>query len=287
MIRQLLRSLTSRRKAPLPPEQSPLVKEGAGKRLLIVDDEPNIVRLMVVYLHPHGYEIDTAANGQKALEKLRVPRPDLLITDQMMPVMNGMALTAAVRADKTLSSMPVIMLQARIPDDLSPKPSYGADHVLTKPFNPHVLHPLVMRVLKNTCAESLPKREDESGTGTVHRVLVVNNIPHITSIIEKFLEPPGYIVEAVTGTQEAYNTSYALYPDVLIIGTQVVETQNMDRDALLDAVRRSPLLRNMPVILLCARPSDYEPKLKEGADLYLDIPFNRRDLVEQIARLTA
>jgi two-component system, OmpR family, alkaline phosphatase synthesis response regulator PhoP len=106
-------------------------------RILAVDDEPNIVRLIQVNLERHGYQVETANNGAQALAKIRENRPDLLVSDVMMPEMDGFELLSSVRRDPMLQDLPVIMLTAKAQDaNVMEGYSRGADMYLTKPFNP-------------------------------------------------------------------------------------------------------------------------------------------------------
>lgn len=118
-------------------------------RILVVDDEPNIVRLIQVNLERQGYQVDIASNGQQALDKIRIQRPDLLVSDVMMPEMDGFELLSNIRRDAALESLPVIMLTAKAQDrDVMEGYTRGADMYLTKPFNPIELVTFAKRLLQ-------------------------------------------------------------------------------------------------------------------------------------------
>ena len=119
-------------------------------RVLVVDDEVNIVRLIQINLQRHGYEVETANNGAEALAKIRDSRPDLLVSDVMMPEMDGFELLANVRRDPSLADLPVIMLTAKAQDaDVMSGYKHGADMYLTKPFNPAELITFTKRILSS------------------------------------------------------------------------------------------------------------------------------------------
>ncbi len=119
-------------------------------RVLVVDDEINIVRLIQVNLERHGYQVETANNGVQALAKIRDSRPDLLVSDVMMPEMDGFELLANVRRDPALMDLPVIMLTAKAQDrDVMEGYKTGADMYLTKPFNPAELITFAKRILSS------------------------------------------------------------------------------------------------------------------------------------------
>jgi two-component system KDP operon response regulator KdpE len=117
------------------------------KRLiLVVDDEPPIVRLVRAKLSADGYSVITASNGEEALCHLEEERPDLIVLDLMMPGMDGFETLRRVRQD---SQIPVIMLTARASDaDKLKGLQSGADDYMTKPFNPDELSARVAAVLR-------------------------------------------------------------------------------------------------------------------------------------------
>jgi len=120
-------------------------------RILAVDDEPNIVRLIQVNLERMGYQVETANNGVQALEKIRASRPDLVVSDVMMPEMDGFELLSTIRRDPALEDLPVIMLTAKAQDkNVMEGYQRGADMYLTKPFNPMELIAFVKRILQSS-----------------------------------------------------------------------------------------------------------------------------------------
>jgi len=130
-------------------------------RILAVDDEPNIVRLIQVNLERHGYQVETANNGAQALAKIKANRPDLVVSDVMMPEMDGFELLANIRRDPSLMDLPVIMLTAKAQDkDVFEGYHYGADMYLTKPFNPMELVTFVKRIAQGNNDSGGSKRYD-------------------------------------------------------------------------------------------------------------------------------
>jgi signal transduction histidine kinase/DNA-binding response OmpR family regulator len=115
------------------PPSRPGAREG---RVLVADDNADLRDYVRRLLEAAGYEVDVAAHGEAALEAARQDRPDLLLTDVMMPVMDGMQLLRAVRADPRLSDLPVVMLSARAGEDAQVEGlEGGADDYLSKPFS--------------------------------------------------------------------------------------------------------------------------------------------------------
>lgn len=106
-------------------------------RILVVDDDAQIVRLLRTYLEQAGFLVLSASDGEEALHMIRRDRPDAVVLDVMMPKRDGLSLTQVVRADAQLSQLPILMLTARVEDaDKIQGLDIGADDYLIKPFNP-------------------------------------------------------------------------------------------------------------------------------------------------------
>ena len=105
-------------------------------RILVVDDDKSIVKVVRSYLEQAGYEVQVAYDGESALHLLRSEKPDLVVLDLMLPDRDGWDITRLIRADATLGALPIIMLTARVEDtDKIVGLELGADDYITKPFN--------------------------------------------------------------------------------------------------------------------------------------------------------
>ena len=144
--------------------------------ILAVDDDPDLLRLLVLRLKAAGYVVETATNGQEALTQLTLCAPRLLITDLRMPGMDGMALFDAVRAQRP--GLPVIMLTAHgtIPDAIQATRD-GVFGFLPKPFEPVELLTEVQRAL----AVSSPPR----GSGADWRAAIVTRSPKLEAVLDE------------------------------------------------------------------------------------------------------
>lgn len=118
-----------------------------ARKILAVDDEKHIVRLVQVNLERQGYEVVTANDGKEALEKVESERPDLVVLDVMMPYMDGFEVLQNLRRNPATRDIPVIMLTAKAQDaDVFKGWQSGVDCYLTKPFNPMELISFVKRI---------------------------------------------------------------------------------------------------------------------------------------------
>jgi DNA-binding NarL/FixJ family response regulator len=121
------------------------------KRLLLIDDDPNLILLVRDYLEFRGYEVLTADNGKEALHLLSLNLPDMIVCDIMMPEMDGYALIENVRQDPRTSWIPVLFLSARgQSQDRIKGLNLGADVYMVKPFEPEELVAQVESSLKQT-----------------------------------------------------------------------------------------------------------------------------------------
>ncbi|HEX2781361.1 MAG TPA: response regulator, partial [Gemmatimonadaceae bacterium] len=110
---------------------------GAGERILVVDDEPDICALVAYHLAKSGYRVSTAGTGDEALASAREEEPALVVLDLMLPGLSGFEVLERLRAAQQTRDVPVLMLTARREEeDRIRGLSLGADDYLTKPFSP-------------------------------------------------------------------------------------------------------------------------------------------------------
>jgi DNA-binding response OmpR family regulator len=123
-----------------------------GPTILIVDDEPNIVEVVSLYLRRAGFQVHTAHDGRAALAEMMREMPDLVILDLMLPQVDGLEITRRLRAE---GNVPIIMLTARREEtDRILGLEMGADDYMVKPFSPQELVSRVRAVLRRVQAPS-------------------------------------------------------------------------------------------------------------------------------------
>jgi DNA-binding response OmpR family regulator len=133
-----------------------LARRGAGHTILVVDDDPRMLRLLRLNLERAGYRVATEGDGGAALDRVDLERPDLILLDVMMPAMDGFTFLARLRE---FSALPVILLTAKGEErDKVQGLDLGADDYLTKPFGPAELLARVRAVLRRKAqpAEATP-----------------------------------------------------------------------------------------------------------------------------------
>ena len=120
-----------------------------AKKILIVEDEPDIKDLLKSRLEANGYEVMTATDGFEALEIARENKPDLITLDVMLPKLNGYAVCRMLKFSQQHQNIPIIMLTARSdPQDLKTGREVAADAYITKPFESQALIQKIAELLK-------------------------------------------------------------------------------------------------------------------------------------------
>jgi two-component system alkaline phosphatase synthesis response regulator PhoP len=122
-----------------------------SKKIFIVDDEPQIVKVLKAYLEKAGFQVVTASDGKVALATFQREKPDFLILDLNLPGMDGLDICKAIRRDSTV---PILMLTARVEEtDRLIGLELGADDYVIKPFSPREVVARVKTIFRRTTAE--------------------------------------------------------------------------------------------------------------------------------------
>jgi two-component system alkaline phosphatase synthesis response regulator PhoP len=187
------------------------------QRILVVDDDKEIVRLLRAYLEQAGYQVLVAYNGESALHVLRRERPDLLLLDLMLPDRDGWDVTRIVRGDDALAATPIIMLTARVEDhDKIIGLELGADDYVTKPFNPREVVARVRAVLRRVAGGPAPSRIMQVGGLTIdpdaHSVEAAGRPLHLTptefGLLQALAEHPGHALTRMELIENGLGYSY-------------------------------------------------------------------------------
>jgi len=174
-----------------------------GRRILVIDDEPDLLELVRVNLVQAGYDVETAENGREALAALRAGRPDLVVLDLMLPDVSGTDLCRQLRADPELGDLPILMLTAKA-DEVDRVVGFelGADDYVTKPFSPRELTLRVNAVLRRKSAGGQSAGQIEHGSLRLdperHRCFVSGEEVELTAkefdLLHSLMSRPGRVM---------------------------------------------------------------------------------------------
>jgi CheY-like chemotaxis protein len=117
------------------------------KTLLIVDDETSLVQVLEAILTDSGFRVVVAVNGRAALDQLAAAKPDLVLLDYMMPVLDGPAVLKAMAADPAYRDIPVVMISS-LPEAAVAEKCHGYTAFLRKPFSANKIIEIIRRTLK-------------------------------------------------------------------------------------------------------------------------------------------
>lgn len=188
-------------------------------RILVVDDDREVVRLMRAYLADAGFEVLVAYDGESAIHIIRRETPDLVLLDLMLPDRDGWDVTRTVRSDPGLKHTPIIMLTARVDDtDKIVGLEMGADDYVTKPYNPREVVARVKACLRvqrglqnadsnqvlsvNGLRMDVRRREVYVGEGKVE--LTVTEF----EILRVLMEEAGYVITRPEIIRKAIGTEF-------------------------------------------------------------------------------
>jgi two-component system alkaline phosphatase synthesis response regulator PhoP len=130
----------------------------ANERILIVDDEEDVLELVRYNLDRSGYQTETASSGEEALSKARKSSPDLIILDLMLPGIDGLEVCKKLKSDVKTEQIPIVMLTAKGDEsDIVTGLELGAEDYVTKPFSPKILIARVRRILHRAVSRDLEK----------------------------------------------------------------------------------------------------------------------------------
>ncbi len=190
-----------------------------NERILVVDDEEDILKLVEYNLVRHGCRVTCVASGEAALQSVREAAPDLVLLDLMLPGVDGFEVCRTLKSDPGTSGIPVVILSARGEEaDVVAALELGADDYVTKPFSPRVLVARVRAVLRRRAEPAADQESRIELHGVTvdpgrHEVAVKGRVVELTNtefrLLHLLARRPGWvftrnqIIDAVRGTDSA------------------------------------------------------------------------------------
>lgn len=244
----------------------------AQKKILVIDDEPNIVRIVQARLEASGYEVMAAFDGNQGLTHAYKEKPDLIILDIMMPAGGGYSVYKKLKMSSKTWSIPVIFLTAKDrPEDVAKAYSLGAQYYLKKPYKPEVLLETVKKALE-------PSAQPQEPRGLRKQILVIQKVPQIAEFVK--LCVMGYEITMVSSIKEGSDEAKRERPDLILLDGTLVKANNYDGFYQL---KLEFALSNIPIIISTTKEEleEFQKKL-EGFNSFCLKPFNYTDLLGRI-----
>lgn len=268
-------------------------------RILVIEDNAVNLELTCFLLQAHGHEVLTATDGGAGLALARRQRPDLVLCDIQMPVLDGFAVASLMRAEPALARVPMLALTAAaMPGDRERALSSGFMAHVTKPIDPAAFIALVEdQLASGGGAAPMPSQEHSLGGAPLPRdccaprsglvLLTVDDRAVLRELKQQLLEPAGYGVLACDCGESALDVLasrrvHAVLSDVVMPGIGGFE--------LLRRLRAQPASRDLPFLFLTATARDESQRrqgLALGADAYLRSPIDPLALLREIHRVLA
>jgi len=253
----------------------------AAARIVIVDDHPHtasmLARALGTFQTP--VEILTACGGEEALEVIGRRPPDVLITDFMMPGMNGLELIEKLK-DGREPALTILVTAYDSPGLAATARRLKVNEYLIKPVQPETIRELVGKALERLAA---PKPSSAQIPPASHfTILVADDYPDNIRLLARHLESEGYTFLTAADGDEALQRVRADHPDLVLLDVNMPAKNGFE---VLAEMRGDPELTHIPVIMLtAARTSsrDIREGLSLGADDYITKPFDWRELAARV-----
>jgi len=192
-----------------------------NEKILVADDEPDVLDLVRPNLLGAGYTVTTADDGQKALEKIRLEKPDLVLLDLKMPVLSGFDVCRQMKADAATSRIPIVILTAMTTEvDRIVALEIGAEDYVTKPFSPRELVLRVRAVLRRSHRETpaIPVKQigslilDTSRYSVQFREKPLHLTPIEFKLLEALIDHRGHLQSRETLLQSIWSGDNSITP---------------------------------------------------------------------------
>jgi signal transduction histidine kinase/DNA-binding response OmpR family regulator len=250
--------------------------------ILIVDDHPNtaITLARAVSLAEPGVEVITAKSGEEALELANTKTVDLLITDMVMPGINGLELIERLQAHPGGRPAYTALVTAYdVPGLRESARRLKVNDVINKPIHPERICQIVAKAIEDLGKLSTSKMTD---TKAQLRILIADDKPDNITLLSRYLENEGYVCLTAADGEQALTCIRAEMPDLVLLDVNMPVKDGFEA---LQEIRSDAAISHIPVIILTAarlEPMDMQYALNIGADDYVTKPFDRRELLSRI-----
>jgi len=248
------------------------------KKILIVDDNPDLISILQVQLENKGYDTVQAANGRQAVDIATAQLPDLIVMDIMMPQMNGLQAARLIRKNPKTRSIPMLASTAKMSHA-------DTKECLESGFNDHIGKPFTSTQLASRIEKLLKQYSDNLSTlpPMKKKILIVDDNEDLQKFVQMSLRDSYETLSAKNG-EEAVGLAVMEAPDLIIMDLMMYEMNGLEAIRL---IRQVPRTQFIPIIAITAGLSDTieEECYRIGCNDYLAKPFTYEQLVSRIEKL--
>jgi CheY-like chemotaxis protein len=240
-----------------------------GRVILVVEDNPQAVDLLTLYLQADGFEVNVAKDGEDGLARARTLRPAAIVLDILLPRLSGWDVLARAKADPAIADVPVVVVSML--DERGKGVALGAADYLVKPVQRDALLATLRRVSGGQI--------DANGHA---RVLAIDDDPLALELIQAVLRPEGYEVLTASSGHEGIALAEREQPGLIILDLLMPE---MDGFAVVERLNAGPATASIPIVILTSRGMDAEERDRlNGHIRYLARKgsFNRGEFVKLV-----
>lgn len=280
-------------------------KEFEGKTLLLVDDRPENLDLLIGFLEKYNLNIIVATSGEQGLERLQHTRPDIILLDIMMPGIDGYEVCRRLKESDELSQIPIILMSALDdPVDKVKGLELGAVDYITKPYKVEEVFARIKNQLyiqdlrKQLKAAKKPQgehalgqaersiRNEGLGLGETdiksRKVLFVEDAPEDRRLLKDFLDNYYYNIIFAKNGKEAFERLKEVKPDIILLD---IRLPDIDGFEVCRRLKKSDDYRNIPVIFITAldETADTVKGFELGAVDYITKPYNSEEVLARIS----
>lgn len=240
------------------------------KKILIIDDEINLVELAKVNLEARGFNVVTAMDGEEGIKKVYTEMPDLIILDGWLPGIDGWQICREIKNDSRTKNIPVIFLTAATQkDDIKKANESGCGLFLAKPVDPLKLVEICEKIINGKINHGK------------HKILAVDDDSTMTELLKVNLENAGYKVITASDGEKAMELIGKEKFDLILLDIMLPK---VDGHEICQRLRKKDTTFLIPVIVISAKdkPVDKITGLRLGADEYITKPFDLEELLTRI-----
>lgn len=270
-------------------------KETATARILVIEDNPNNLELLVYLLHAYGHQVCAAKEGAEGIEQFNRRKPDLVLVDIHMPRMDGYEVLKRLRSNRESEGVPIVAVTAlAMVGDREKLLSSGFDGYISKPVDPENFVGKVQEFLHGKAPEP---RRDADGVQSAPSptqapfcgqkrglFLIVDNSPVNLELARSILVPHGYEVVTASSVEDGMQLARKYKPNLIISD---VHMPHHDGYYFIDLLRSDNQLCHIPFVFLSSSSSSqYEHELAQvhGAVKLLNRPIDPQSLVLELER---